>query len=145
MLNQPDCKVNRTTLFTLIFLFIGMAAFSQPVNDECNEAVPLPVNNDGSCTLTTIGTHEYATQSLLPCASTGYEALDVWFKFTATAATHKITVTPLYYRDKIFEVFSGTCGNLTSLACINSGGLNEADMTVLTNLTIGNTYYVRGR
>ena len=114
-----------------------------PANDECTGAIPLTVNSDGNCTSQYTGTQDAATQSLPPCVYTGYEAKDVWFKFVATAASHVITVNAIQYRDKLFEVFSGNCGNLTSIACVNSGGLGEQDAVLLNNLSAGATYYIR--
>jgi len=126
------------TLFTC-WIFLSLYCFSQaPANDECSGAILLTVNNDPYT-----GTQEGATQSAAPCINTGNDAKDVWYKFVATSDVHRITVNPLTYRDKIFQVYSGDCGNLTSLACVNSAGLGQQDVALVNGLNAGSTYYIR--
>ncbi len=68
---------------------------------------------------------------------------DVWYKFVATSTTHTVTVTPTTLVNASFQVFSGTCGTPTSLACINATTGALAETTNLTGLTIGTTYLIR--
>ncbi|HEX6429540.1 MAG TPA: hypothetical protein VF008_17730, partial [Niastella sp.] len=135
--------VKRLIILFFLFFFIIETYAQVPANDECSGAIALPVNNDNSNTLNYNGALGYATQSAAPCVATGYEAKDAWYKFTATATTHNITLTPISFDDYIFQVYSGSCGSFVSLACINSTGLNEKEATVINNLTVGNTYYIR--
>ena len=116
-----------------------------PSNDECSGALLLTANADTSTTYSYTGATGYASQSMVSCVDPDYIASDVWFKFVATAATQKISVAPvsLYYYDYAFQVFGGSCGNLTPLACVNNGSYSQPDTTVLNNLIIGNTYYMR--
>jgi hypothetical protein len=112
-------------------------------NDECVNAVPLTVNNNTSCAVKTTGVISTASQSLPSCVNTGAEARDVWYKFTATAPTHRVEVTNVSPTDFIFQVFSGTCSSLNSIACVNNAGYNVPEVGVLNNLVPGNTYYIR--
>jgi hypothetical protein len=128
--------------FLCSFSFFNINA-QTPSNDECTGAISLSVNADNSCTSIYNGNTGYATQSMPSCVASGYDAKDVWFKFTATSTSHRITVTPTSYDNYVFQVFSGTCSSLTPLACINTGSSNEPDVTVLNNLTVGNVYYLR--
>ncbi len=112
-----------------------------PANDECVNAISLPVNPTYTCTATTAGTTVSATQSAnlpLPgCSSTGIND-DVWYKFTATAVGHRITlssVTPVNAMG--ITAYSGTCAALAEIGCSTTGQLD------LTGLTIGTTYLVR--
>jgi hypothetical protein len=114
-----------------------------PSNDECSDAIALQVNSGTSCTNTYTGAQGYATESLAPCVATGYSALDVWYKFVATGTSHQIATNPLNYRDIMFQVYAGSCGTLSSLACSNSNNPGEQDVVTLTNLTPGATYYIR--
>lgn len=113
-------------------------------NDECANAVALTVNPDLNCAVVTAGHTLGATdsgQNIDPCD--GEPDDDVWFKFTATATGHKITLSNIvsfgteYSTDTYFQVFSGSCGNLTNVLCV------DPDSGVLTGLTVGETYYVR--
>jgi hypothetical protein len=45
--------------------------------------------------------------------------------------------------DAVFQVYSGTCSGLTSLACIDNTLGSSSETTTVTSLTIGSTYYVR--
>jgi uncharacterized repeat protein (TIGR03803 family) len=116
-----------------------------PVNDDCANALAVPVNSGTSCTSVVNGSTYSATQSLVACAGTADD--DVWYKFTATATSHKITVTPVVgsngLNDAIFQVYSGTCTSLSSLNCVNTTFDQDPEDITLTGLTIGNVYYIR--
>ena len=112
-----------------------------PSNDDCSGATSLTVNATTTCTISTSGTTISATQSQTGCAGTADD--DVWYQFTATSTKHIITVTPTTLSDAVFQVFSGSCGSLTSLGCINATTGSSIETTTLTGLTSGSTYYVR--
>ncbi|MET3037316.1 T9SS type A sorting domain-containing protein [Chryseobacterium sp. NRRL B-14859] len=117
-----------------------------PANDDCANAVTVTVNPDTNCGNVTSGTTVGGTSSgvsLGTCSGTADD--DVWYKFTATAATHTLQLknivsagtsssTSLYS-----QVFSGACGALVSTKCISS----NTNFTLLSGLTPGETYYVR--
>lgn len=112
--------------------------------DECANATVLTVG--ASCT-TIAGSAIGATQSQAPILCNGFTsgtALDVWFQFTATAASTTITATGVGDYDVVMEVFSGACGSLASLGCADAtfppGGLVE---TFVATTTPGQTYRVR--
>jgi gliding motility-associated-like protein len=117
-----------------------------PANDECLNATPLTVNPDYNCGVVTAGTTVSATQStntpIPTCASTtapgGYND-DVWYSFVATSTGHRISLINItgVTTDMAFAVYSGTCTALTQVAC------SDPNLTNLTGLTIGTTYYIR--
>ena len=107
-----------------------------PVNDECTNATFAIVNQNLNCVQTTPGTLIGATQSLpaVNCPP-GVANDDVWYTFTATAATHIISFNNVVPAgtDLDYAIFTGnSCGALTQLNC------NAAD-----GLTAGVTYYLR--
>lgn len=112
-----------------------------PTNNECLTATNLTVNSTTNCTTSTNGTTAFATQSLASC--TGSADDDVWYSFVATNSNHIITVTPTTLNNVVFQVFSGTCTGLTSLACINNTTGSSPETTTLTGLTIGTIYQIR--
>lgn len=113
-----------------------------PANNDCAGAVTLSVNPALTCAATTSGTTTNASQSQTGCLGTADD--DVWYKFTATATSHNITVTPGTLSDAVFQVFSGTCGGtLTSLGCVDSTVGSAVETTTLTGLSLGATYFVR--
>lgn len=116
----------------------------QPTNDECSNAATLTVNPNASCTAFTQGYTLGATNSGVTAGSCfGNPDDDVWFKFVATATTHKISLNNVasigtdFSDDIDFQVFSGGCGNLTSILC------SDPASSLVTGLTVGSTYYLR--
>lgn len=113
-----------------------------PSNDNCAGAITVTASNSPVCNTVT-GTTLGATQTLAGCTGGGVADDDVWYKFVATSTTHTVTVTPSTLVNASFQVFSGSCGTLASLACINATTAAAAETTNLTGLTIGTTYFVR--
>ena len=153
-------STNETTTFTAIngtayFIYIGhwnsttttgtftisRTCVTPPSNNNCSSAPSLTVNSGTSCTSPTNGTTVGATQSSTSCAGTADD--DVWYSFVATQTSQTITVTPGTMSDAVFQVYSGTCSGLTSLACIDNTLGSSSETTTVTSLTIGSTYYVR--
>ena len=115
-------------------MWAGLNFATKPINDECTEATFAIVNQNLNCVQTTPGTLAGATGSTQTTTCAGAANDDVWFTFTATAATHVISfnnVTPATTLD--YAIYQGTnCGSLTQVGC-NSGA----------NLVAGTTYFIR--
>lgn len=116
----------------------------QPANDNCANAVALTVNLNAVCNASSQGYTLGATDSgLAPSPCFGNPDDDVWFKFVATASSHKISLNTIESigttdnYDIYFQVFSGTCGNLSSILC------SDPNSSLVSGLTVGATYYVR--
>lgn len=111
-----------------------------PANDDCAGAVTLTVNPDYLCGSFASGTTVSATASTETapsCVATGTND-DVWFKFTATGAAHRITLSNVSgTTDMAMAIYSGACGSLVQVVCSDPNTLNA------TGLTAGTTYYVR--
>ncbi|WP_160136765.1 T9SS type A sorting domain-containing protein [Chryseobacterium sp. c4a] len=115
-----------------------------PTNDECSSAVTLTVNPDLNCAVTTAGTTLSATDSGVdpdPCY--GNPDDDVWYKFTATASSHIISLKNITSvgsnssTDTYFQVLSGSCGTMNSILC------SDPDTGTVNGLNPGDTYYIR--
>ncbi len=115
-----------------------------PPNDYCGNEVPLTVYGN-TCGGTTAGDINGATQSTAPIACGGYTstgAKDVWFKFTATATVHDITVVPSAGLDAVIDLRTGCPG--TNVDCADVGGGEGAtEILHATGLTVGTVYNVR--
>lgn len=120
--------------------FILNCPATPPSNDNCIGAVALTVNPSTSCATNTSGTTIGASQSQSGCAGTADD--DVWYSFVATTNSHTVTVTPTTLSDAVIQAFSGSCGSLVSLDCVDDT-ISSNESTVLTGLTVGNTYYIR--
>jgi hypothetical protein len=109
-------------------------------NDDCDNAIALTPT--ATCSAPTAGNTTNGTANFAGC--TGNADDDIWYKFTATATSHEILVTPTIATfDPVVELFSGICTDLTSITCMNANGANVAENIVATGLTIGTVYYVR--
>jgi gliding motility-associated-like protein len=109
-----------------------------PANNGCAGATGLSVN--ASCV--NVGATSYgATQSQIGCAGTSDD--DVWFSFTANNYTQTIQVTPSAGMDAVLELFSGSCGALTSISCTDVGFTGGVESVTAVGLVPGVTYYVR--
>ncbi len=128
--------------------FIICVHHTVPLNDDCLGAIDVPVNNDNTCTLTTNGTTVLASSSgQYGACLYGPADDDVWFKFTASAASHQVTVTPSAtggINDLVIEVYDGTCATYMSyIACANNTTGAEAESMIVQGLVPGTTYYFR--
>ena len=115
-----------------------------PVNDNCDTATNVTVNVDGSCTLLSPGTVAGATATAQANACLGTADDDVWFTFTATQATHTITIqdiagSTLDLNHAVYTSASATdpCGSLTQIVCSNP------NFSVPGGLVAGEVYYIR--
>ncbi|MCC7331406.1 MAG: gliding motility-associated C-terminal domain-containing protein [Flavobacteriales bacterium] len=109
-----------------------------PSNDGCAGAVNLPVNL--AC-VNTSGTTVGATQSLVGCTGTADD--DVWYSFTAVNSTATITVNPSTSMDAVVQLYSGSCGTLSSIQCSDLGFMNGNEVINAVGLSVGSIYYIR--
>ncbi len=116
---------------------VGLCLFSTWVqdrnNDEADGAVELSYGETCTHSFSTSG----ATQSLpgADCTVDDTADDDIWFTFTATDQPARL-IASHGTADLALELFSGTPGNLTSLACSDN-------VLVLPTLVSGQTYYAR--
>jgi hypothetical protein len=111
-----------------------------PFNDDCANAINLPIWNTCNNVAGSVAgaTASSAPGLAAPCAGT--VTYDVWYKFTAlTSTANTITISSLgaNFTSSGIQVFSGTCGSLTSVAC------NTGTSVTTPSLTVGNVYYIR--
>jgi len=114
----------------------GLAAAQQTNNDDCSGAIPI---SDG---LTTGSTAGFTTSSTT--GSCGLMGSEVWYSYVAPGpgtltASFCAPGTSAGY-DPCLAIFTGTCGNLTQVAC------NDDTCALLSELVIpvtaGTTYYI---
>ncbi|MDW9381813.1 T9SS type A sorting domain-containing protein [Chryseobacterium sp. JV558] len=113
-----------------------------PSNDECTDAVNVPVNTGSDCINLVSGTTLSSTFSPLSICDS-LPRYDVWYKFTATDVKHIIkikNVIPVGLPNNLgglaFHVFGGSCGNFV---CKGGGGTSG----LVDGLTAGETYYLK--
>ncbi|OAV45613.1 T9SS type A sorting domain-containing protein [Lewinella sp. 4G2] len=111
-----------------------------PINDDCIDAVNVFMGNNPGCDNTVRGSLEGATSSGNNARCTGTENNDVWYSFLATSSAVDISILRVRgnIRDIVHSVYTGTCNNLTQLACTDN-----PDNSTLAGLNVGQRYYVR--
>jgi hypothetical protein len=140
---------------------------SAPANDDCLGAITLSKSSSSP----TVGATDYATNDLswspnapsAPCGSLNgtiyyHSDASVWYKFVAQnqssilklAEVINYNATTMAYNSNPVdvEVYSGACGAWTCVTAGTRTGLGALSNTSvfelpLSNLTIGNTYFVR--
>jgi hypothetical protein len=124
-------------LLGLFFLTPVVKLFAQ---NECSTAGTL--TSSTACNNTNINLSSATASSGIPlgCAAAGTYN-DYWYQFTAVSTTHTITLSNIGTRitNPRIQLYSGSCGSLTSLACSSSPHTSLTQ----TGLTVGATYYVR--
>lgn len=124
------------------------ANLARITNDECSNAIGMSIGSTSPSEFCSVyrtgGASASASIPTCTATTTGTPDDDVWFTFTNNT-TRDVTLSCRGSNgfDPVVQVFSGTCGSLTSITCNNAnstvGGTEEF---TLVNLTSG-TYYVR--
>lgn len=116
-----------------------------PPNDECEDAIVLPVNAGTDCTLETAATTIGATRSGTDCGIARADD-DVWFTFVATRESHRLNISDVAFTGgfnttMFYELTEGAaCGAGTVLSCSD---IDDFSGTDFSGLTIGETYLLR--
>ena len=119
-------------------------------NDDCENAVNIPVNSGPTCDVYAYGTLNNATASPQENTCGDWMSIDndVWFEFTATSALHTLSIIDVAPATQFwFAIYEGDdCGTMTQVGyCMTASweyGL-DASTALLENLTVGSTYKVR--
>ncbi len=114
-----------------------------PTNDNCAGAILL---NEDAVYKTFSSASSTESQAAATCSgAASTTASDVWFKFKTTnvAAPSVIVGVSTLNMDVAVEAFSGTCGALTSVSCVDAVGINDEEILSLSGLLPNTTYYVR--
>jgi hypothetical protein len=114
-----------------------------PVNDDCAGAINLPVTLSQTLIAGTSTTAATASSGIpTPCLSTVPDD-DVWYKFTAVTSSVTVLVQSGSGFDAAVQAFSGPCGSLASVQCVNASPVGGSETISLSNLTINAVYFVR--
>jgi hypothetical protein len=127
-----------------LFLF-GLApsfvlAQSTP-NTDCANAHPIAVSSGAVPDEWVMVNTMNDANAVSPAACTGTGSRDAWFSFVATAGALTVVNDNISIAISRMEVFSGSCGSLTSIGCTDGAASHNA--LPLAGLVVGNTYYFR--
>jgi len=131
---------------TLLITFLLSIAFTQSQN-SCTQA--FPITSAGTFVIDVIN----GAPTTVACSGSGPVTAAEWYAYTPTQNFTATVTTDLAInlcRDTRFQVYTGTCANLSCLTgdddsgvlqC-NSGNTNSFLSTKTFNVTAGNTYYI---
>jgi hypothetical protein len=119
-----------------------------PSNDDCIAATPLTASPN--CTPITVS-NAGASGSTAPVPTCDNNAVnsDIWYSVVVPAnGALTVTTSPVAgsnVDDTVLELYSGSCGVLTSLACNDdaAGGGDFFSSATVVGLTAGSTIYIR--
>lgn len=119
-----------------------ICAVAQTATDVCGYNVGNQYTVSSSCTFQNFLKPGSFTATYDPgtCGSGNFD--DAWGWFTATATTTYLTYDPNNNHRAIVHVFSGACGSLSQLDCLDAGsGGTNVNLTLTT--VVGTNYMVR--
>src|SRR5690606_34882994 len=113
-----------------------------PANDNCANAAF--ISCFGGATFSNIFATDDPSDPPFSCRLEGpaQGSGSVWFRFTSSATSAAISLCQSLEGDSMVAVYSGTCGNLTELAC-NDDFCGRRSLVTVTGLTIGQTYFIQ--
>jgi len=113
----------------------SFTTLTPPANDECSNPTNLPCGTSNLAG-TTVGT---LAESSSPggCAS----LYGVWYSFAGDGQSTTISSTAGSGFDHEMDIFSGSCGALTTITCLDAGASGGTETYTFIS-TIGTTYFV---
>ena len=144
-----DAATSPNALTTGEFTICVSEFVPPPTNDECAAAIGLTVA--GSCVVTNEPvniTGATASVSIPVCTagSPGTPDDDVWYSFTTNATAglvYNITLQSNSGYNGVLQLFSGTCGSLTAVNCVNTTSNAGVETISTSSLAANATYFIR--
>lgn len=116
-------------------------------NDECSDAIMIELTSECSMSVFDASAATTSMAAATCSGSTSANADDVWFSFLATSASTRIVVEGTLTYDPVVEGFSGACGALVSMGCVDATFPTSQPTNTTETLTLGTTpgvqYHVR--
>ena len=139
-INRTDMLVRSACLVVLCVLLQGAAA--QTASNACSYAAGSQYAVNSSCVFQTFNKPSSFTQAVVATGCSATNNNDAFGWFTATATTTIITYDPDNSHNPIMHIFTGACGSLTQVGCMNANG-NGGNESITLTTTIGTNYLVR--
>ena len=125
-----------------------------PGNDECANAIDVPVSNTGFCENAISGNLNNSTPSPgmnAPVCVVLSGSEDIWFKTIVPASGSLVVQTSAVNTeiiDLVLEAYEGSCGSLTLIACDDDGNSDPSPSAWHSRLSfqgrpVGETIYLR--
>jgi hypothetical protein len=120
----------------------NIAISNPPKHDVCENAIEVIANAGANCAIRAVGNMQNSTALTLAGGCNG--GVDVWYKFTAVAARHVVSVRFPQANNGSISIYSGMCGSLAPVGCgTNPWAFGGVKPVEVTGLTPGVVYYIR--
>lgn len=141
-----------TTRIAEDYAFCVSLALDPPM--VCQQAVTPANDSCASATVMFCGSTQYGEENLFATTSSsdppftcrfggpGQGFGTLWYRFTASATSARVSLCGNQTGDTLIAVYSGTCGSLTQIAC-NDDACGFKSQVCATGLTVGQTYYIQ--
>lgn len=143
-MKTPVPSAIKATLLLTLVMVLGRAHAQAPANDLCPGAVLLTSSTSPTATATTLTNATVSSPAVTTACGTA--GADVWYSFVAKTKYPFINLTAVGTNASAnnisIQLFSGTCGSLTSLACVSGATFGTAALYP-TGLIVNQTYYIR--
>jgi gliding motility-associated-like protein len=144
-------RYNYILLF-LIFLLPPVILSSQPVNDECINAILITEVEAWCSEIAEFNNYDatISPEASPTCFPNNQDNNDVWFAFQAVATTVNVSVIGMVpnipggnQQNPQFAVYEGGCDNLNILGCASDAFNVDQASLFAGPLNVGDTYYIR--
>ncbi|MCL6103532.1 MAG: T9SS type A sorting domain-containing protein [Bacteroidetes bacterium] len=128
--------------WTADFYHIPTSNVQAPSNDNCPGT---SITSNGACKSGTVAgaTGSYGANQCLGCSCKSPDDKDVYYNFVAQSTSHTITVSNYASNfDAVIELRTA-CSTGTAISCYDPPGIPSSVSNTWSNLTIGQTYYIR--
>ncbi|WP_211224068.1 choice-of-anchor L domain-containing protein, partial [Flavobacterium tegetincola] len=133
------CSGSEISTWTLL---TPKSFITKPINDECSEAIMVPVNPNRTCTQTVSGNTLGGTASVELSTCPGNENDDIWYSFVATSTLHIISLNDVAGTTTSvrYAIYAGAdCSALTQIFCSPT----NVNTSIIGGLVAGDTYKIR--
>ena len=131
--------MKKLAIFIFLCLFT-LVAYTQPVNDDCTNAISLTPELNNICN-STMGSN-VGVVSIDYDACADIQKRTVWYKFTAIDAKQTIKLILGTMQQGIIDVYTNTCEDLSDVSYCNAGETGPVIERQLTGLSIGQEYFI---
>ena len=129
-----------STPLSVAALNICLQGYPAPANDDCADAIALTPAS--TCTFSPQSFSGSTLDGPTSAWCSPNPSQDVWFSFTATSASMQVYLAADPGISSGIQLYEGSCTG-TMLGCQNAGGQGQAETLSVSNLVVGELYFVR--
>ena len=144
MTTRSFAQLALRTFPALVFALALGAANAQTATNTCGYAAgkEYSVSAESACSWQSFNKPAAFTAGLVASGCSGGNNGDAWGWFKAVSTSTTITFDPNTNVRPIMHVYTGACGSLTQVDCVNSGS-NGSNAVLSLTTVIGQDYMIR--